>query len=248
MRNLTPHTVNFFDGENSVELKSEGLVRVSSEIEAVEGTPFSTATFGEVTGLPEEVEGTFLIVSRMVMAACPDRHDLCTPSKLERDAEGRIIGCTTFEVQPGFSPEKQEEEKTTVEWNDKLRSRGRKPRLWVFDGKKAWRVVKSTPGKVLLKKKDFVKDGKWSNTTFRVTVKTGLTLFEVCTPFDGWGEDWDVMAEAVTVLAGKAEEIRLIKAVAKTVEAEGGFHVTDAFGKKHLTGFGKACQKAEETL
>lgn len=94
--NLTPHTVNIVGGES---LTSEGLARVaSSEVEVgrVNDLPLVTVVFGEVQGLPEPQENTMFIVSRLVKSAVPNRTDCVVPNALERDSEGRVVGCKNF--------------------------------------------------------------------------------------------------------------------------------------------------------
>ena len=49
--------------------------------------------FGDVTDLPEQEDGVYLIVSRLVATACPNRSDLLIPGPLIRDAEGKVVGC-----------------------------------------------------------------------------------------------------------------------------------------------------------
>jgi hypothetical protein len=58
--------------------------------------PVVRQSLGEVTGLPEQTAGTYLIVSRVIAAACPDRLDLLVPDNLVRDSDGRIVGCRRF--------------------------------------------------------------------------------------------------------------------------------------------------------
>ena len=97
--NLTPHSVKLVTPEGVVEFTSAGVARVSStqeEIGRVVGTPLVRATFGEVTGLPEPVEGTLFIVSGMVRAALPGRGDLVSPGDLVRDEAGAVVGCKSL--------------------------------------------------------------------------------------------------------------------------------------------------------
>ena len=57
--------------------------------------------FGPLRGLPDEVEGTWLLVSAVV-AAHPDLHgreDILVPGKLVRDSTGRIVSCRC--LKPG---------------------------------------------------------------------------------------------------------------------------------------------------
>ena len=53
---------------------------------------------GNETALPEPVEGTYYIVSRIACEAMPERSDLLMVDGTVRDENGRIIGCTGFAV------------------------------------------------------------------------------------------------------------------------------------------------------
>lgn len=55
--------------------------------------PLTHTTFGEVVDLPEAEEGVLLVVSAMVVAACPSRRDLWGPGDLVRDEANRVVGC-----------------------------------------------------------------------------------------------------------------------------------------------------------
>jgi hypothetical protein len=60
--------------------------------------PCVSQTMGDVEGLPDPEEGTFLIVSQMVFAAS-DRADLVAPDTGKtciRDSQGRILAVTQF--------------------------------------------------------------------------------------------------------------------------------------------------------
>lgn len=97
--NLTPHTVKLVNDFGVLELDSAGVARVSStqeEIGLIIGVPLVRATFGEVTGLPESVEGTMYIVSALVRAALPGRADLASPGDLVRDEKGNVIGAKSL--------------------------------------------------------------------------------------------------------------------------------------------------------
>jgi hypothetical protein len=104
--NLTPHDVVVF-GQNNEQVAvipatgNEARVGVSSvQVGTVslndEIVSIVKSTFGEVLGLPERQDGTFYIVSRMVISACPDREDLIVPDDLVRDEDGRVVGCRRF--------------------------------------------------------------------------------------------------------------------------------------------------------
>lgn len=95
--NLTPHPINIIDGPT---LPSSGVARVSASSEtvgSVDGVPIVRQSFGDVEGLPDQVDGMHIIVSRMVAAACPDRADLLVPADMVRDDQGRIVGCRSLE-------------------------------------------------------------------------------------------------------------------------------------------------------
>ena len=97
--NLTPHTVNLSSGQTFAP--SGQVARVAStetKVAEVEGVSLLTASFGEVTDLPEPREGTFFVVSGMVRAACPDRKDLASPGRPVRNEAGQVVGCEAFLV------------------------------------------------------------------------------------------------------------------------------------------------------
>lgn len=98
--NLTPHPIDILDGSSGEPItsipQSGSVARVGTEraiIGEVEGIDIYKTTFGEVQDLPEPIEGTYYIVSALVMSALPDRADLLSPGELVRDEDGRVIGC-----------------------------------------------------------------------------------------------------------------------------------------------------------
>ena len=103
LKNLTPHEVKIYklngitpDLDVVIE-GGEAIARVSCEYikvdKKVEGIDLYRPIFGEVTGLPEYSEGTYLLVSTMVREALPLRTDLVSPGQLLRNDEGNVIGC-----------------------------------------------------------------------------------------------------------------------------------------------------------
>jgi hypothetical protein len=113
--NLCPHPLNIFlESGSKLEIPTSGTVaRVStvrvrdgavstfiSDDEALYVIPTFRITYGEVTGLPSPVEGTFYVVSLLVKQACPTRADLLTvdssPDGAVRDERGAIIGVRGF--------------------------------------------------------------------------------------------------------------------------------------------------------
>lgn len=103
LKNLTPHEVKIFKlvgatPDLDVVIEAGDLVaRVSCEYikvdKKVDGIDLYRPVLGEVTGLPEYSEGTYLLVSAMVREALPLRKDLVFLGQLLRDDEGQVIGC-----------------------------------------------------------------------------------------------------------------------------------------------------------
>ena len=96
--NLTPHPVNIFvGGEASITLAPSGVVprcsQSAEQVGTVDGIPVSRQVFGEVVDLPVPQDGVYLVVSRLVAAACPARDDLLIPGPMVRGEDGRPIGC-----------------------------------------------------------------------------------------------------------------------------------------------------------
>lgn len=95
--NCTPHALNIIRTDQSILTleKSEFLARakVSREVVRTEnGIEISKSIFGEVEGLPEPIEGTFFIVSLVVLERSP-RTDLLSPGELVRGTDGQPLGC-----------------------------------------------------------------------------------------------------------------------------------------------------------
>ena len=110
--NLTPHDINVViadtDGETFTIAPSGIIARCQTEYTTVAqvvsgGDPFNIREryFNEPQDLPDPVEGTLYIVSRIVAEACADsRDDLLMVDTTMRDALGRIIGCEAFARWP----------------------------------------------------------------------------------------------------------------------------------------------------
>lgn len=116
MRNLTPHAVvllgqiwseeleRWVDDPTPVVLPPAGpvprvaMTRVAvGRVPAHPGddvtwVPLYRTSAGEVTDLPPQTT-SWLIVSRAVAEACPERGDLLIPDNTVRDEQGRITGC-----------------------------------------------------------------------------------------------------------------------------------------------------------
>lgn len=101
--NLTPHSINLLKEDLSPlytinsEEESARCSQTTIPYSNIGGIPITSTSFGKVEGLPqEEKEGVYYIVSRLVMQACPNRRDLLVPNELQRDEQGRIIGCKSL--------------------------------------------------------------------------------------------------------------------------------------------------------
>lgn len=121
--NLTPHQINLYNIADCTEVQqgsykaltlkegvqplavfpSEGVARASAvkaEVDHLEiggqVVAVNATTYGTPEGLPDAVEGTYLIVSALTAQAAKDRHDLLIVDGTVRDGAGRICGCTAF--------------------------------------------------------------------------------------------------------------------------------------------------------
>jgi hypothetical protein len=108
--NLTPHDINFVrEGQENIVIPPSGEVaRVETKevylSTTQEGIDLIGLTYGKVTGFPQRQDGCFYIVSAMVAAALRDAYpdanlsDVGSPSRLVRDASGKIIGCSALVI------------------------------------------------------------------------------------------------------------------------------------------------------
>ncbi|AUM20261.1 hypothetical protein [Rhodococcus ruber] len=103
--NLTPHPITLLGVHRDVRLSPSGTVarldyRTIVVTGYLRGVPVLTEEHPVVTGLPAHRAGTYLIVSRAVMAACPHRHDLLSPGQLVRDEDGAVCAARTLVTTP----------------------------------------------------------------------------------------------------------------------------------------------------
>lgn len=107
IRNLTPHQVVVSpsgDITQSITLESEGSPsRVTAkrtviaylQVDSLD-IPIHALHYDGVPDLPNEVEGTFLIVSRLVAERFLKRKDLLIPDELIRDDSGTVVACQSL--------------------------------------------------------------------------------------------------------------------------------------------------------
>lgn len=97
--NCTPHAIALNNGESFPI--SGNIARVSSTFEATRNGFFKVA-YGQVTGLPDEQEDTFYIVSSMV-ANATSRKDVIVPAtghpECIRNDKGQIVSVPGFIVK-----------------------------------------------------------------------------------------------------------------------------------------------------
>ena len=98
IKNCTPHKISVHtDTDTILEFPSCGIVPRCEQREYIIGEidniKITKQFFGDVTDLPEQEDGVYLIVSRLVAVAYPNRSDLLVPGPLVRDGEGKVVGC-----------------------------------------------------------------------------------------------------------------------------------------------------------
>lgn len=99
--NLTPHSINLMLEDGTLEIPSEGLARAREEKTVTgyigAGIPLYDITYGDVSGVPAEVQDTYYIVSALVAQAYRGvRDDILIVADTVRNEQGQIIGCKGF--------------------------------------------------------------------------------------------------------------------------------------------------------
>lgn len=104
--NKTPHDVNYVGHGINITLaacKDPARVDVTR---ATADHPLSAifninlTVAGELKGLPEEREGTYYIVSSLILdKAITNRSDLIAPDDLLRTDDGKVYGCKAFKPE-----------------------------------------------------------------------------------------------------------------------------------------------------
>lgn len=96
--NLTPHPINFLDGDNNPILTVEpsGTIARAKQTRTMCGTiagiPVNQCAYGTVQGIPEPAKETIYVVSAITAQACPERADVYIVDDSVRNEDGRIIG------------------------------------------------------------------------------------------------------------------------------------------------------------
>jgi len=97
--NLTSHPIN--EVTTGLTLAPSGIIARCKSSTVKTGTHanvplFETTFSGQIEGLPEPVEGTIYIVSALALNCAGDREDVVSPGNLQRDQQGKPIGCFGF--------------------------------------------------------------------------------------------------------------------------------------------------------
>jgi hypothetical protein len=96
--NLTPHTIN--EVTTGLNIAPSGIVaRISTSKKRVAehcGVPIFHTSLGELEGLPEPVDGVVYIISALALNTVKDRLDVVSPGNLQRNEQGKPIGCLGF--------------------------------------------------------------------------------------------------------------------------------------------------------
>ena len=107
--NLTPHALNVErDGMPNLIIPASGEIarvathRVSCGTIHPSAIAVEMPSFGDVEGLPDPVDGTYYIVSGMVLSAVQHRADVFAPGELVRDESGRVTGCRGLSCTMAF--------------------------------------------------------------------------------------------------------------------------------------------------
>ena len=103
--NYAPHAINVCREDGTVfAYERKGCARVATTQECVgnvNGVDIYSIKYGEVEGLPEQQDGTMILVSFLVKQALPERTDLICPNTspqgVVRDENGQIIGVKSFQ-------------------------------------------------------------------------------------------------------------------------------------------------------
>lgn len=101
--NCTPHEITIVKNGEIIQTFPRGeiiprLAQKTIEYGSLNNVPLTKTEFGETENLPDEKEGIFFIVSRLVMSANPDRSDLLVPNGIVRDEGGVIIGSESLAI------------------------------------------------------------------------------------------------------------------------------------------------------
>lgn len=96
--NLTSVTVDVVRKDGSIRsFAPSGQVATVSSTRTVlgedDGMELARVVAGSVVGLPAPEAGVVYIVSGLLRAAVPTRHDVCSPGDLVRGEGGKPIGC-----------------------------------------------------------------------------------------------------------------------------------------------------------
>ena len=98
------------------------------------------------------------------------------------------------------------------DYNDKLESAGRSPRLYLAKGGEIHKFTgENIPGFCAIVTSQYKKDGKWSNTTYQLDLVPGVRPLHFLSPMHGtWGDNlgsWGEVAEALRLPVEVAQSL-----------------------------------------
>jgi len=115
IHNMTPHVISIIVDGVKVDFPSEGIIRAAQKDEQVGEVvtdlkigeagsagftiPVFSSTFGAPEGVPEKLDGIYIVSSlafQSLKAAGYDMSHFVVPSGTIRDESGKIIGCKGF--------------------------------------------------------------------------------------------------------------------------------------------------------
>lgn len=115
IKNLTPHDINLLCEDETLTLRSEGVLRLATsrikvgEIEYNGKKINITKTkFSKIDDLPKREEGVIYIVSSLICQNYPERDDFYIVDDTVRDSDGRIIGARSISQNPFYRGESDE--------------------------------------------------------------------------------------------------------------------------------------------
>ena len=110
-----------------------------------------------------------------------------------------------------------------LDWSDKLQNRSRQPRLYVQVGE-TWTEFSGQPipGKLAVVASRFEKNGKWSGTDWSLAVSDDAVVVGILCPFQGWGQTWTDLAQAVTFLSGDGDSVAVAQVLLRELPVLNG--------------------------
>ena len=100
-----------------------------------------------------------------------------------------------------------------IKFSDKMRNRSRNPHLLLVkkDGELVKFIGKSIPGVCVITSESYEKNGKWSGSSYSISLADGVVPVEVLCPFEGWGQTFTDMKAGFSSLIYEDEDREKLK-------------------------------------